>query len=687
MQLSFDDHTTAWILRCPHSHYRVNLANTTLICDCFAPDNCTLPPPHSAPTPMVALGHQREPVIWQLADWRQPDTDTLAITLHSTSCPLTADITLATDAETSVLAWNATLSHRGAGGRIDITHALSSCIDVHEPIEQMLYLSGAWAHEAQVHHVRANHAPLVLESRAGKTGFHYQPYVALTTPGATYLCKLLWSGNWKLRINPIATGAALSGGLNDWHFRHGLHPGTSLTLPTMLFGRFAGDLNHATQCLHDYRRRNRPDPDRRIPVQFNSWYRQLDQLAEADMLALVPIARQLGCEAFVLDAGWFATDLGDPTAGWESRTGDWIVSTARFPHGLKELSERCHQAGLCFGLWFEPEVIGALSALRENHPEWLHHIDSQPPEPGARAILHLGIPAARQHVFERISHVLTQARVGWMKWDFNADLGPGGWAPGLPEALTAQDPLVAHYHGLYALQDQIRAAYPDLILEMCASGGGRMDGAILSRAHVNWISDQPGSLRKLTIHFGTQLAHPAVACNDWLVEWPPGRIAGYDDADAAIGTRGDLAFRLHVAMLGSFGISAAIERWSAADIATAAAHVSLYATHLRDIIHHGDQYQLTPAPAPSGNSEWAAIWYVAKDGNRGALLAFRLAGADATRIFPLPGLHPARRYRVQHYPAAAVMTTGAALATGLGVTIGDRFASCVCLVEPDPLTS
>ena len=103
-----------------------------------------------------------------------------------------------------------------------------------------------------------------------------------------------------------------------------------------------------------------------------------------------------------------------------------------------------------------------------------------------------------------------------MKWDFNADLGAGGWAPGLPETLTEQDPLVAHYDGLYRLQDAIRRWFPDLILEMCASGGGRMDGELLSHAHVNWVSDQPGPLRKLAIHFGTQLAHPAVVCNDWL---------------------------------------------------------------------------------------------------------------------------------------------------------------------------
>lgn len=680
MIIDFDAATTAWTLLGPQSRYRINLSDATLVCDCFASGDDPLPAPHGAAMPMVALGRHKHPVMWRLDGWQQETAGTLAIALRSDHSPLQAAVRLIIDADTGLLAWSTTLQHGGTEDCCEITHALSCWLDVHEPIEQVLYLSGAWAHEAQVQQVQP-HRPLTLESRAGKTGFRFQPYAALSTKGAVYLCKLLWSGNWQLRIDPLRAGATLTAGLHDWHLRHGLHPGRNLTLPTVLFGRIAGDLNHATQHLHDYRRSHRPDPDRRILVQFNSWYPKLDALNEADMLALIPRAASLGCEAFVLDAGWFATDQGDPTTGWESRTGDWTVSRARFPHGLSSLSDRCREAGLCFGLWFEPEVIGQLSALRSTHPEWLHHIDGQPPEPEARAILHLGIPGARAHAFDRITRMLHQARVGWMKWDFNADFGPGGWAPGLPAELTAQDPLVAHYRGLYLLQDEVRAAFPDLILEMCASGGGRMDGALLSHAHVNWISDQPGPLRKLAIHFGCQLAHPAVACNDWLVEWPPGHIPGYDDDEAANEERGDLAFRLRVAMLGSFGISAEIDRWTATDIAIAQAHVALYIRQVRDIVHHGDQYQLTEAPTSHGDGDWAAIWYVAKDGARGVLFAFRLAGKMATRAFALPGLSATRRYRVQFFPAAPIELDGAALASGLSMTIDATFASCLCLVE------
>jgi alpha-galactosidase len=531
-----------------------------------------------------------------------------------------------------------TLHHDGTAAPIELRAALSVSLALHEPITELVTLRGVWAEETRIRRARLGTAPILLQSRTGKTGFDAQPYAALLSEDAVTLCELDWSGNWRMDIAPDSGGALLSGGLNPWRLRHRLLPGTHLALPRAIFGRIAGDLNRATQALHNHRRAGRPDPDRPIPVQFNSWYPYFGEPTAATMLALVPRAHRLGCEIFVVDAGWYRPDQGESTEDWEARTGDWRTSRTRFPNGLREISDACHTLGMQFGLWFEPEAVGRLSALRTEHPDWLHWIDGHAPTDPHRAIIHLGVPAARTHVLDRLSRVIKQVGVDWVKWDFNNDLGPGGWAPGLPPALTAQDPVIAHVEGLYAVLDALRARFPDLTLEMCAAGAGRMDGGILAHAHTNWISDQPSALRKLAIHFGSQLAHPAVACNDWLVQWPPGIIPGYDDDSPDLANLGDLAFRLHVAMLGSFGISARIDRWSDPDSALVAAHVKLYRDQLRRIIHHGDQYLLTPRPRRNGGGDWAAIWYVAKDGSEGALFAFRLGGADTSRRYPLPGL-------------------------------------------------
>jgi alpha-galactosidase len=682
-----------WNLFQSPNRYVIRVNGPAVVSHCYGPDEAggeEQPGASSAgmfeDAAMILEGPERRPISWRVAVWHNPDPLTLRITLSGVEAPLEAELTFEIDAASGVMSRRTALHHRGVGPDADIAATLGFWFEIHEPIDRMCYLAGAWGQETRVQHTTGA-APLVLESRAGKTGFGFQPYLALSSKTATYLCQILWSGNWVVQVAPRLPGAAVFGGLNNWQFRCRLTAdGGSLHLPTVLFGRFAGDLDAATQRLHDYRRKHRPDPERPIPVQFNSWYPYFGEPNAGAMLALVPLAKRLGCEAFVIDAGWFRTDDGDTTAHWTARTGDWHTSHLRFPNGLREVSAQCHDHGMRFGLWFEPEVIGSLSAIRRDHPEWLHHLRGRPFPANERAVLNLGVPAARRYAFERVTRILSRVGVDWMKWDFNADLDAGGWAPGLPDTLTDQDPLVAHYEGLYRLQDAIRRWFPQLILEMCASGGGRMDGELLSHAHVNWISDQPGPLRKLAIHFGTQLAHPAVVCNDWLIEWPPGRIPGYDDEDTVgLDERSDLPFRLRVAMLGSFGISAPIEQWPEADLVVAAEHIALYRDKLRAIIHDGNQYLLTAAPPMDGAGAWAAIWYVAKDASSGVLFAFRLASGEASRVFPLSGLRLEKEYRASFFSAARQTdTTGEALARGLRVTTSGQFRSELVLIEPRP---
>jgi alpha-galactosidase len=632
---------------------------------------------------MVLVGPDQRPVVWQAGRWDEPDAHHRRLTVDASEMALQAELSFTYDDATGFLSLQNVLRHVGRHGEIDLRAANSFAFLVREPVDRMIYLTGGWTEETSIQRAHPDDGVLTLESRSGKTGFQFQPYIALRTQSESYLCQILWSGNWRMQVEPKKDGVLLSGGLNDWHFRHRLAAGESLRLPAVLFGRLSGSLNVATQQLHDFRRGRRPDRDRPIPVQFNSWYPYLGEPTAELLMPLVPIAKRIGCEAFVVDAGWYRTDNGESDAEWKQRTGDWRTSRKRFPDGLRAVSQACRAEGLLFGLWFEPEVISSSSSIRTQHPEWLHHIHGQETEPDERAVLNLGVPAAWDHVFERLSRILRLIGVDWMKWDFNADLASGGWAPGLPAELTRRDPLVAHYEGLYGMQDAIRTAFPDLILEMCAGGGGRMDGEILSHAHINWMSDQESAVRKLAIHFGTQLAHPPVTCNDWLIDWPgsPDGHLGQAGPAAPVDWRGDLAFRLRVAMLGTFGISAPIDRWSPSDITTAAAHVELYVTKLRPLIHHGNQSYLTLAPTPDGSSDWAAVWYAAKDGLSGVLFAFRLSGADARRAFPLPGLQEGTRYKVTFGSGESTTRTGGELAAGLEIALADLFRSELCMVE------
>ena len=685
-ELSHVPGSGAWAMLWGGTRLDIRMHSAALVVDYFGPETGAAPPPlwegwreHdlavNARLPgMVEVGARPVCVAWRLAGWHQPDAASLAIDLVAEESLLACTVQFAVDPPTGLLLRRTLLHHAGPPGSapIEVTGALSFWTGLRMPVEEATYLSGTWGAEGQVRALAGGHAALLLDSRVGKTGFEFQPWLVLRGQDGVHLYQLLWSGNWSIeaRIRPATTTVA--GGLNAWGLSHRLAAGEQFALPEALLGHVAGGLGAAVMRLHDWRRARRPDPQRPVPVQFNTWYACDEDVSEARLLPLVAGAAALGCEVFVIDAGWYTTHAHDPAADWYTRTGDWLVDPRRFPTGLAPIRAACAAAGMGLGIWCEPEAVGPGARLRAEHPDWLHHIDGHAPAPGRRAVLHLGVPAAWAHALAMLTDLLEQTGAAWLKWDFNADLGAGGWAPGLPESLAGQDPMVAHIQGLYRLQDALRARFPHMILEMCASGGGRMDAAILARAHTNWLSDQPQAVAKLAIHFGMQRAHPAICCNDWLVDWPPRAYSGVDGIDR----RGDLAFRLRVAMLGSFGISAPIEGWGADDLAIAAAHVALYRSRLRALVHHGDMHQLTAAPPLDGQGGWAAIWYVAKDGGEGALFAFRLADGPAEQDFALPGLLPG--------PHDLAGQHAELLPDGVRVSLPEPFSSALLLVSATP---
>lgn len=687
MLVSHESEQLTWDLTWADLRYRLRLQSGALICEYFGPADRFSPPTEwPVPDPIqttrtegrVGVGAADRAVSWSLAGWEQPDPNLFVLTLVG-DLPVRSELRFQVDEATGLLVRSTTLHHAGGSDPVAISSAQSVAALMPSDIEELIHLAGRLVAENQMKRQWLTETPVYLESRAGKTGYRFAPYVALTSGTHTYLCELDWSGNWQLHVERQVDGKVhLAGGLNPWGLRHHLLPGETLKLPAAILGCVPGDLNAATQRLHDLRRARRPNPDRPVPVHFNTWYPAVEFIPFERAKEYAHHAADLGCELLVVDAGWFRKEVEVEGDGWWRKTGDWIVDERMYPDGMEALSEVCRSLGIGFGIWFEPEAVGVNAWVRRNHPEWLHAVGGIVPRDEDRAILHLGVPEARKFIRERILAVLTRTNAIWMKWDFNTDLDQGGWSPGLPDELTAQDPLIAHYRGVYQLQDEIRAAMPDLTLEMCAGGGSRVDGAIMQHAHVNWMSDQTQALVTLAIHFGSHLVQPAVERNAWLVEWPAHdalhRLQWTDE-------RGDLAFRTRVAMLGSFGVSAPVERWSEEDKALVREHIAWYKRLVQPLVQTGNHYLLTPPPPVSGEGDWAAAWYVAKDASKGVVLAFRLLSASGERTFALPGLDPDATYSVTPFGGTQEDRSGAELAAGLTVTVPEHYGSALVAIE------
>jgi alpha-galactosidase len=338
------------------------------------------------------------------------------------------------------------------------------------------------------------------------------------------------------------------------------------------------------------------------------------------LTALADAAAEVGVERFVLDDGWFRgrrTDL----AG----LGDWEVDPEVWPEGLHPLVDHVKRLGLDFGLWVEPEMVNDDSDLARAHPEWvLRGRSSAAPEWRHQQVLDLQQPGAYAHVRDQLMALLDAYDIAFLKWDHNRDLVDVAHA-GRP---AAHGQTVAFYR----LLDELRAARPDLEIESCASGGGRVDLEVLMRTDRVWPSDTIDAVERQRIQRWTSL----------LV--PPELLGAHLGGPVAhtTGRRHGTGFRAATALLGHFGIEWDLRGLDAVERAEVAAWVALH-KELRPLVStgrlvrgdHADPAVLvTGVVAPDRCEAWFVVATVDTTVTQsvGAVL--------------LPGLDPDRTYLV-----------------------------------------
>ncbi len=230
-----------------------------------------------------------------------------------------------------------------------------------------------------------------------------------------------------------------------------------------------------------------PDPARARPVHYNCWEavyfdHKLDELKD-----IATMAAGLGAERFVLDDGWFGRRDDDTQA-----LSDWEVDPRKYPNGLHPLIEHIHREGMAFGIWFEPEMINPDSDIFRAHPDWALGAADQILGRQQMA-LNMAMPEVRDFLFDRMSKILADHPIDYIKWDHNRVL---------------PTPDAAQTRGSYALLDRLRAAYPHVEIESCASGGGRIDFGILKRTHRVWLSDSNDAVERLKMQHNAAIFLP-----------------------------------------------------------------------------------------------------------------------------------------------------------------------------------
>lgn len=508
---------------------------------------------------------------------------------------------------------------------------------------------GSWVREAWGGRPGHDSATVLC---AGEAGFGFRR-------GRVWGVHLAWSGNQVLTAERSPSG---------WRLLRGgelLLPGERVLAhdeeywSPWLVASWGEGLDELSSRVHRFLRARPQHPRSSRPVLLNVWEAVYFDHDLPHLLDLAERAAAVGVERYVLDDGWFR-GRRDDTAG----LGDWYVDDGVWPDGLAPLTDRVHELGMQFGLWFEPEMVSLDSDLAREHPEWLFGTGRGPGVPSRQQhVLDLGHPEAFDHVLERMSELVARYGIDFIKWDHNRPLVDAGHQPaGVPGV---------HVQTLatYRLMDALRSRFPGLEIESCCGGGGRIDLGVMERCDRVWVSDNID-------------AHERQRMQRWTSLLLPPEMLGTHVGSARDHTTGrslDLDFRAGTAVWGHLGIEWDLSAVSDADLDELGEWVAVHKS-LRDLLHTGDVVRADPTDP--------AVWVEGVVAADRSAAAYRVAMVEHSLTDPpgriaLPGLDPDRTYRVELVaPSDGAVSPADAPAWVKGIELGGRVLEEVGLVCP-----
>lgn len=437
---------------------------------------------------------------------------------------------------------------------------------------EVLTLDGRWAREFQQDRRPLSTGALTAENRTGRTSHEHPPFVVACEPGAREWSGSVWgahlahSGNhsWFVEVLPDGRRYAQMGEL----LAPGeicLEPGEEYATPTVVAAHSSRGLTPMSWVLHRDLRARAPRPAVR-KVLVNTWEAVYFRHDLDVLRRLADAAADIGCERFVLDDGWFGGRRDDTTS-----LGDWTVSPDAHPRGLAPLISHVAARGLDFGIWIEPEMVSEDSDTHRAHPEWVLGEHRYPRVTGRnQLVLDLGRPDAYSHVARQLHRLLDEHDISFVKWDMNRvhvhATGADGAAGGARQSAA-----------VVRLMDELRARHPGVEFESCASGGGRIDHDVLSRAVRAWTSDCIDPIERQTIQRGASLFVP----NEVL-----GTHVGARTAHTT-GRSSTMAFRAATALFGWMGVECNLLSLDDAEREVLARAIALHKRH-RELLHTGD---------------------------------------------------------------------------------------------------
>ena len=535
----------------------------------------------------------------------------------------------------------------------EIEKVASCCVNFPSMDYNMINLSGVWSRERRVITRHLAHGIQSVASKRGSSSHNHNPFVALVDDkggedfGDAFGFNLVYSGNFSADIETDYLDCTrLVMGINPIDFTWVVEPGDEFQSPEVVMVYSDSGMGKMSRTFHDLYNNNliRGEwKNKKRPLLINSWEGSGFDFDQETLVRYAKEAKKLGIELLVMDDGWFGHRDSD-----NSSLGDWFVNEGKLKGGLTKLIERVNAEGVQFGIWYEPEMISEDSELYKAHPDWCVHVEGREQSPARQQfVIDMTRQDVRDCIFNQMYDVLSKNNIAYLKWDYNRAITEP--ASVMLDARHSKEFFHRFILGTYELMDRITSAFPHILFESCAGGGGRFDAGMLYYMPQAWASDNTDPIERLTIQFGTTMCYPASSMG----------------AHVSACDRTGIETKAAVAMAGTFGYELDPKEMSEEDKEKVNEQVKDYHRYY-NVIHFGDLYRII---APT-DDEFKCAWeYVAKDKSEALLtVVIKNRAPHDFLLIKMKGLDPDKMYRDETdgeiYSGALLMNAGINLTDG-----------------------
>lgn len=449
-----------------------------------------------------------------------------------------------------------------------------------------------------------------------------------------------------------------------------LDGGETFTSPKVHMGVLQGDLDEAVNEMHAHARKsvlNLPEADP------SACYIGAGMGAEHDMSvetskAFIDQFAEMGGEIFIIDAGW--QNPPHEEMKWWPYNGINLPNPERYPNGLAELSDYCHEKGMKFALWVEIERLGEYAPAWKEHPQW-RQCNIYGEQSGG--FLDFTNPEVAKWAEDELARIITEYKLDLLRVDYNVDYREYHAMKPHPRGGKEYTAL-RHFEAVGKMYRNLKKRFPHVLFENCAGGGGRTDYAQMQAFHHTWVSDWQKVPRSVLITNGMTMA------------LPPERV---DRLFAGMGCHsiGGLDAHMRNTMFGHMSLNVVAPAATCANpkqMEFVRHSVAVYKDFIRPFLPGCKIYHATPETKKALEQGYMQLEITAADGTRGALGVFTLPQAPEQAIFAeVRGMDAGKTYRITMDNTGYTYTAsgGELLEKGIRVKIAGALSSELILYE------